>query len=88
MFHASTQAFPPRQSRSPPIDDMVAGPEITIMSNGLNGVSKARKMRASCDACSRAKVSTLHFGKVTIFSDTVCRSNATKSDRHATDAAL
>ncbi|KAL1792207.1 hypothetical protein ACET3X_009958 [Alternaria dauci] len=56
MFHASTQAFPPLHSRSPPIDDMMAGHEIAIMPTSLNGVPKIRKMRASCDACSRAKV--------------------------------
>ncbi|KAH7095816.1 hypothetical protein FB567DRAFT_432091 [Paraphoma chrysanthemicola] len=30
--------------------------ETTIMTTGPNGQQKARKMRASCDACSRAKV--------------------------------
>ncbi|KAH7388766.1 hypothetical protein BKA66DRAFT_415042 [Pyrenochaeta sp. MPI-SDFR-AT-0127] len=35
---------------------MLAIPENTIMTTGPNGEQKPRKMRASCDACSRAKV--------------------------------
>lgn len=56
MFQATPQTYAPHHSPSPPTDNMLAVPESTIMVTGRNGESKPRKMRASCDACSRAKV--------------------------------
>ncbi|KAH9865565.1 hypothetical protein J1614_009150 [Plenodomus biglobosus] len=56
MFQAPSQTYTPHPSPSPPMDNMLAIPENTIMVTGRNGEPKPRKMRASCDACSRAKV--------------------------------
>jgi hypothetical protein len=77
MFQSSTQAPAHRQSGSPRVEDMIIGSEITFASTVTNGEQKPRKMRASCDACSRAKVQDLPFELATL-SDTDERSNATK----------
>ncbi|KAH7394772.1 hypothetical protein BKA66DRAFT_606440 [Pyrenochaeta sp. MPI-SDFR-AT-0127] len=55
MFQAVSQTYTPQQS-PPPMDNMLAVPKNTIMTTDSNGDQKPRKMRASCDACSRAKV--------------------------------
>lgn len=56
MFQAVPQTFAHHQTPSPPMDSMLTMPETTLMTVGPNGGQKPRKMRASCDACSRAKV--------------------------------
>ncbi|KAH4986608.1 hypothetical protein HBI76_112060 [Parastagonospora nodorum] len=57
MFQAVPQSFTSQQASSPPIDNMHSIPEATtLMTSRPNGQPKPRKMRASCDACSRAKV--------------------------------
>ncbi|KAH7394694.1 hypothetical protein BKA66DRAFT_567058 [Pyrenochaeta sp. MPI-SDFR-AT-0127] len=55
MFQAVSQTYTPQQS-PPPMDNMLAIPENTIMTTGPNGDQKPLKTRASCDACSRAKI--------------------------------
>lgn len=56
MFQAVSHTFPPQQSPSPPMETMPTVPETTTMTTTRTGEPKPRKMRASCDACSRAKV--------------------------------
>ncbi|KAF9696229.1 hypothetical protein EKO04_006018 [Ascochyta lentis] len=56
MFQTVPQIYTPQSSPSPPTDNMLALPPNTTVPTGPNGQAKPRKMRASCDACSRAKV--------------------------------
>lgn len=56
MFQAVPQQYPPQQSPSPPIETMSAIPQNTLVTRSPTGEPKPRKLRASCDACSRAKV--------------------------------
>ena len=56
MFSTVPQIYTPQSSPSPPMDNMLSLPSNTTVPNGPNGQPKPRKMRASCDACSRAKV--------------------------------
>ncbi|KAL6704003.1 hypothetical protein ACN47E_008854 [Coniothyrium glycines] len=55
MFQAAPQNFA-QQLPSSPMAPMLAVPEATPTTVGPHGSQKPRKMRASCDACSRAKV--------------------------------
>lgn len=50
------QTFTHQSSPSSPIDNMLSLPPNPAVPTGPNGLPKPRKMRASCDACSRAKV--------------------------------
>ncbi|KAJ8114029.1 hypothetical protein OPT61_g3992 [Boeremia exigua] len=56
MFQTVPQIYTPQSSPSPPTDNMLSPPTNTMVPTGPNGQPKPRKMRASCDACSRAKV--------------------------------
>lgn len=56
MFQTVPQIYTPQSSPSPPTDNMLSVPSSTTVPTGPNGQPKPRKMRASCDACSRAKV--------------------------------
>lgn len=64
MFQTSSHALSSTQPPSPPMDNNNTGPEITLMTTGPNGEQKPRKMRASCDACSRAKVCSVLFKNI------------------------
>ncbi|KAF2632156.1 hypothetical protein BU25DRAFT_358845 [Macroventuria anomochaeta] len=56
MFQTVPQIYTPQSSPSPPTDNMLSLPLVTAVPTGPKGQPKPRKMRASCDACSRAKV--------------------------------
>src|SRR5690349_4714671 len=56
MFQTVPQIYTPQSPPSPPTDNMLSVPSSTTVPTGPNGQPKPRKMRASCDACSRAKV--------------------------------
>ena len=57
MFQAvPQQQFPVQQSPSPPMDNMSTLPPNALVTTNAAGEQKPRKLRASCDACSRAKV--------------------------------
>jgi len=70
MFQAVPQSFTSQQAPSPPIDHMHSIPEAAaIMASRPNGQPKPRKMRASCDACSRAKVRMTVSSMMNSFAD-------------------
>jgi hypothetical protein len=57
MFHAVPHQYPIQLSPSPPIDRRsTIPPPAMVTSAPIGPESKPRKLRASCDACSRAKV--------------------------------
>ena len=59
MFQAVNPQFPLQQTSSPPIDCMSVmqpQPQKSVATSGPGSEPKPRKLRASCDACSRAKV--------------------------------
>lgn len=56
MYSAVQQSFTSQPSTATSIDAMATVPPQNTMLTGPNGEQKPRKLRASCDACSRAKV--------------------------------
>jgi hypothetical protein len=74
MFQATPQMFAPHSSPSPPRHTVT---EKRIMTTGPNGEQKPRKMRASCDACSRAKVTLPYL----LFKFTLLMSSQVKCDK-------
>lgn len=60
MFQAIPQTFTSQPSPSPPMTTMASIPPppttTTVLTTSPSGEQKPRKLRASCDACSRAKV--------------------------------
>ncbi|KAF1930782.1 Zn-II 2Cys6 regulatory protein [Didymella exigua CBS 183.55] len=57
MFQAIPQIYTvPQSYSSPPTDNLLSLPPNTTVPLGPDGKPKPRKMRASCDACSHAKV--------------------------------
>ncbi|KAJ4353312.1 uncharacterized protein N0V89_005039 [Didymosphaeria variabile] len=56
MFQAAQQSYTSQPSSAPTINAMATVPPQSTMLTGPNGEQKPRKLRASCDACSRAKV--------------------------------
>jgi hypothetical protein len=56
MLQVPVQTYTPNQPPLQEMEDIAIGQETAMTATALNGDHKPRKMRASCDACSRAKV--------------------------------